>query len=432
MKKFVGLMAGLLVVSSLSGCGGGGGSKKIVVQGITADKVLVGNAAGTSGDLAPIGIPFNQGIEAYLKKTNDANLAALGGRKIEFKTHNDEGSADKGLTYTKQLVEEEKIFALVGHFGTPTVGATLPYIQEVGVPMVYAATGINSLYFQEAKGNPVLAVQPIYRTDGRVMTARALHEPVFSGAKLPAAAKVGVIHSSTEDGLSIKDGIVDEWTFSGRPAANLVVKQIDAKDVTTISTAVAALKAADVKAVIVASNQPPFKATINALQSGSLLVPVFTSYVNADATAVDVAVNYGFDIYANAWVDTGKNAGADLTTFMADISAYDPTNTFVGIAYQIAGYIAAKIFVEGLVAASEDAGGLDKVTWASFITSMENHGEFQVPLGGTVSYTGGRRWGIAAMSLLKLTWVPATETTPAAWAWAANLPIEDLAQIEAK
>ena len=45
--------------------------------------------------------------------------------------------------------------------------------------MVYAATGINTLYFEQSVGNPVLAVQPIYLTDGRIMTARAITETIY-------------------------------------------------------------------------------------------------------------------------------------------------------------------------------------------------------------------------------------------------------------
>ena len=150
---------------------------KIIVQGVTDTTIIVGNTAAVSGAFAGVGIPFNHGVNAYFHSINEAG--GVNGRKITLKTYDDEFQADKGLDFTKQLVEQDNIFALVGHFGTPTVGATLDYIQDIGIPMVYAATGINGLYFENSPKNPVFAVQPIYLTDGRLMTARALNEPLF-------------------------------------------------------------------------------------------------------------------------------------------------------------------------------------------------------------------------------------------------------------
>ncbi|MCK7488252.1 MAG: hypothetical protein MZU97_24270 [Bacillus subtilis] len=48
--------------------------------------------------------------------------------------------------------------------------------------MVYAATGINALYFAESVGNPIMAVQPIYMTDGRIMIARADQRSRFTAS----------------------------------------------------------------------------------------------------------------------------------------------------------------------------------------------------------------------------------------------------------
>ena len=68
-------------------------------------------------------------------------------------------------------------------------------------------------------------------------------------------------------------------------------------------------KTAGVQSIIVASNQEGFKAVIGTMQAEQLNVPTFTSYVNADATAVDANTTYTFDIYTNAWVDILSEEG---------------------------------------------------------------------------------------------------------------------------
>ena len=398
--------------------------RAITVQGVTDTTITVGNTAATSGFFAAVGVPFNAGIEAYFKKINDGG--GIAGRTLEFVTYDDGFDATNGLNYTKQLIEEDNVFALVGHFGTPTVGATVGLIQTVGIPMVYAATGINSLYFEQSVGNPVMAVQPIYKTDGRIMTARALNEALFGvngDQKLSDTAKVGVLYTADDAGNSIKAGIEVQAITEGR-RNDFIYKSFSAADTAALNSAVLDFVTAGVGAVIVASNQAPFKAAVGALNSNGLTVPVFTSYVNADATSVDPAIDYAFDMYANAWLDIVDPAGtlgfsAEYWTFATDMTNADYAN-YSANAYAMAGYIAAAIFVEGIERVGEDA-----LTWESYIKAMEEE-PIEVPMGGTVDFSNGKRWGIASMALLQL------DNSGEAPRWAKVRDIEDISIIQGK
>ncbi|MGD9909179.1 MAG: ABC transporter substrate-binding protein [Candidatus Izemoplasmatales bacterium] len=410
------------------------------VQGVTDTTIKVGNTAAVSGAFAVVGIPFNDAIKAVFKQVNDAG--GIGGRTIEFVTYDDQFNAELGVTYTEQLVEDDEVFALVGHFGTPTVGATLSYIQEQGVPMVYAATGINSLYFEETPGNPIMAVQPIYLTDGRIMTARAFQESLYGtnhDEALADTAKVGVLYTNDDVGNSIKAGVETEAAALGISASRLVYIAVTAE---TAVSAVAYLKAFNVSSVILAMNQAPFAYTLNAMYDAQLEVPVFTSYVNADITAVD-HLKYSVDrpIYTNAWVDVYSTKGQeDVQAYIACISNADldeATKTaYYGNSFAIAGYIAATVFVEGLKRV--DAAGLD-LTWANYIAMMED-GPISIPMGGVVDFSNGHRWGIASMSLLQYTYglgdnpatTDVTETDYLTEAFVKIREIETISEIEAK
>ena len=106
----------------------------IAVQGVTDTTILVGNTAATTGSFAAVGVPFNAGLEAALKAYNDAG--GFEGRTIELAHYDDGFDAAQGMTYTQTLVEDDQVFALVGHFGTNRVGATLDYVKSVGIPTV--------------------------------------------------------------------------------------------------------------------------------------------------------------------------------------------------------------------------------------------------------------------------------------------------------
>src|SRR5690554_5291756 len=173
MKKLVVLALAVLSTLVLIGCDTSAGA----AQGITKDHIIIGNTAATEGVFAGVGVPFNLAMEVVFDEYNASN----DGRDILFKHYNDNFNGEQGLAHTKTLVEEDKVFALVGHFGTNTVNATMDYLLESGVPMIYGVTGVNSLYFEgeSGVGRNILSVQPIYRTEGRMLVARALNESLF-------------------------------------------------------------------------------------------------------------------------------------------------------------------------------------------------------------------------------------------------------------
>ncbi len=420
---------------------------ELIVQGITETTITVGNTATVGGPLSYIGLPFNSGILAYFAQVN-AN-GGVGGRTINFINHDDGFDPTAGLNYTKQLVEEDNVFALVGHFGTPTVGATLSYIQETGVPMVYAATGINGLYFEKEDGlnNPVMAVQPIYKTDGRLMTARVLNESLFGDngdAKLADGDKVGVLYTSDDAGSSIKEGVDVQASVEGKTddfVFQSVAMNGTSVDTTSLNSAVLALLDANVEAVILAMNQGPFTASINALNAAGNTAPVFTSYVSANVTAVPgETVDYDFEIFANAWLDISDPEGTngfsqEYWDFATAMTTYG-TPEYAADAFAMAGYIAASVFVQGLERVGEDL-----LTWESFTKAMEES-DINIPMGGIVDFTEGKRWGIASMALLQYSAEtiqgdnPATtevvETEYIVEAFDVVRPIEDISVIEAK
>ncbi|MFU8793675.1 MAG: ABC transporter substrate-binding protein [Acholeplasmataceae bacterium] len=374
--------------------------RAITVQGVTDTTVLVGNTAVLAGPLSFVGLPFRHGMMAAFEVVNEAG--GIGGRTIQYVNRDDSFDGSIGLTNTRQLINDDKVFALVGHFGTPTVSATLGVIREAGIPMVYAATGVNILYRERSPLDPVMPVQPIYLTDGRIMTARAIKEAVYGtngDQNLAAGAKVGVLHTTTDDGVSIKEGIEIEARTLG-VNANFMYASFATADIPSLNTALENFRSAGVQSVIIASNQAPFKAAIGVMDTIGFNVPVFTSYVNADATAVDAAIDYEFPIYTNAWVDIFSEAGAaDLTEYLAAIDGASFLNAdekvaMSGNSFAIAGYIAAQIFIEGLTRVGDGP-----LTWESFIKAMES-APINVPMGGSVNFFDGARHGINSMSLL--------------------------------
>ncbi len=411
MRKFKVSLFGLAAafsLAALSGCG-----KKVPT-------IWVGNTAATSGAFAGVGVPFNAALEARLHTYNAAG--GFRDHHIKLKHYDDQFTATEGLTLTKRLVEDDKVFALVGHFGTPTVGATLEYIKEVGVPMVYAATGINDLYTEAEVGNPIFAVQPIYRTEGRVMVARAygnknVFGPItgFDENNLPIRRdvdKIGVFYTEEDAGRSLLAGIEAQMAALGKTAKLVKFSgEPGAQDYLTQATAI---KDAGIDVLLGAANQAPFRTLMNALAEQDVSVPVITSYVNANNTEIELKnISATRPVYANAWVDVYSDSfGPAYATYLETMTAALEAKAITqaehdnaigaGFAYGLAGYIAAETFLAGLKAMTAE----EEFTAANYISALEK-APLELPFTNGVDFTGGKRWGIEQLVLSQRVFFPA-------------------------
>jgi ABC-type branched-subunit amino acid transport system substrate-binding protein len=421
LKVTVALMLTAMLVLAAAGCNRNRYDPN-KVQGVTDTEILVGNAAAISGAYASVGVPFNAALEAVFKKVNDAG--GIGGRTIKFKHYDDGFDAAAGKTLTEKLVEDDKVFALVGHFGTPTVGATIDYIKETGVPAVYYATGISQLYDEAATeyARANVPVQPIYNTEGRIMLARAVKSPDLFGT----VAKVGVIYSDDDAGIGMKTGI--ERQAQDVSGVTLSYQKIAATN-TDATAAVAQLKTFAPQVIIIATNQAPLKVAFEKLAENSMEVPCITSYVNASVATAGISTTTKDDVvtttkgltdsysatrklYASGWLDInpatpgtgvplpGYEALGEWTQDYVDFAvlmlADTATAGYFGNAYAMAGYVAANIFVEGLrrVAAKDDK----TLTWKTYLDALESS-NVHIPMGGDLDFSNGQRLGIASMNL---------------------------------
>ena len=442
MKKTLKLITALVLVASMAICMtscdflGIFGDK--AAQGIDTENhvIHVGNTAATSGAFAAVGVPFNYAQEAYFwyYTTQTDGYVDADGNKYTIEMHHYDDGFDgvKGKTYTQKLVEEDKVFALVGHFGSNTVGATVDYLEENGIPMVYGVCGVSDLYNTERN---IMTVQPIYDTEGQSMVATAFASLEVGGL---AAKKLGVISTTDEAGKGMLNGIKIEVERLGKGSS--VVYQEVAADATDYVAAVTALKSAGCDVVVIAANQAPFVNIANAFVAAQYdNVKILTSYVSANAATMGGLVLTGAisatrEVYAGAWLVTGslpdptfkgwndfveftkvmtlyaKHKGEALittsdATYGAFIALYygdqewakDGVSTYFLNSYAMAGYVSANVFCQGLTRMSGKT-----LTWDAYIDAMET-APINVPMGTSVSYENGQRIGIDALAVNKYT-----------------------------
>ena len=383
-KKLVILVALMLVATFALGLVACGENKTEGAQGVYEDRIVIANSATTSGTYGAIGLPFLAGIRGYLNMINAAG--GIDGRKIEFLNTDDEFNAEKGIAALEKFVEQDEVFAIVGHFGTPVVGATLDMLKTYGIPAVYFATGIGQLFSEKAttneEGYNIFPIQPLYITEGQVMVARAYGT---FGAK-----KIGMIYTNDDAGKNMLDGA---QAMAAKLGVELVVEQV-AAGAADVSAAVTKIMQANVDFIISGAIQATTPTIVKELAAQGNTKGVITTYVCASVAVSDAvkdSIAGKFDVYSSSWKSRTGEYAADFELFKTWV---DPT--YVDNTDAESGWVAAHVFCEGL---KRLVG--KEVTWESYMKALEE-APIDIPFGGEISFANGARKGVSDMLLSKV------------------------------
>jgi ABC-type branched-subunit amino acid transport system substrate-binding protein len=373
-------------------------------QGAGDSQVLIANSAPTSGPMAEVTIPMNAGIAAYLRMVNAHG--GIDGRRIIFIHYaDDERDPEKGREALRGMVEDAKVFAILGHFGNAVVSATVRDIKRYGIPAVYFVSGISGLYAAGAKTNNegynLFPVHPIYRTEGRIMVGYA--------AGLFKAKTIGILYTDDIAGENMFRGIIEQAAALSR--LRVVVRQgptgiVDAAGAgaeAALAAAVRELTHENLDCIIIGSLQDALPKIIRELVSQGLRKTCITSYVNTSLSVSDAVVPViggDFDVYGLGWIDMQDSQSMSLYSQWIEPE-------YTSTSYAMYGWIAAHFFCEGL----RRIEGED-ITWENYMAAMEQS-PIHIPFGGSCDYSGGNRWGVREMNLRRA--IPASPDFPTGW-----------------
>jgi branched-chain amino acid transport system substrate-binding protein len=190
-KRRIAIVAILLMTAVLTAaaCGGGEGEEETATPGLTGTAVPAGTAAPTatatpaaevpgitpteiilglhtplSGGLGAVYAQIVKAPEAYYNYVN-AEKGGVCGRNIVLKLADDAADPARALEVTRKLVEQDKIFAMVG--SPSTVHAPVwEYLNEQGVPDLLIMAGDHK-FASDPVGHPwTTQMAPDYMVEG--------------------------------------------------------------------------------------------------------------------------------------------------------------------------------------------------------------------------------------------------------------------------
>jgi len=137
------------------------------VPGITDTEIVLGSDCPLSGGTGAVYSTIPQATEAYFSYINDTQ-GGVCGRKIVYKIEDNQDDPAKGMEAARKLVEQDKVFALVGSLSDNPHFASWDYINEQGVPDILLSAG-HSMFGADPEGHPwTVQMIPSYRTEGQI------------------------------------------------------------------------------------------------------------------------------------------------------------------------------------------------------------------------------------------------------------------------
>ncbi len=105
--------------------------------------LIVGASLPNTGIIKSWGESVSSGVNAYFSYANENNL--IKNKKIEFLVYDDKYEPELTYENTQKLIYDNKVFALFGFVGTPTVKRVLPILYDENIPFFSAFSGASFL-----------------------------------------------------------------------------------------------------------------------------------------------------------------------------------------------------------------------------------------------------------------------------------------------
>ena len=348
----IGRLAWLPVMLAVAGLAGA------QAPGMTQSTIVIGQSAAFTGPAAQLGIQMNLGAKAYFDRVNAHG--GVHGRKIDLKTRDDKYEADLAAENTRRFIEADKVFALFAYVGTPTSQASLPIFTAARVPFFGPFTGAELL--RDPFNRYIFNVRASYYDE----TEKIVEYLVSTGTK-----NIAVFFQNDAYGQAGLKGVERAMTRRGMKISTTGTVE---RNTTDVAAAVKAIAAVRPDAVVMISAYTSIAAFVREMKkAGSNAQFHNVSFVGSKALA-DALKEDGVGIAISQVVPFPCSPSVPVVKEYQEVLAQSGNKDYNFSSLE--GFIAAKVFVEGLRRAGKD------LTRERFIAALE--GMTGVDLGGFV------------------------------------------------
>jgi branched-chain amino acid transport system substrate-binding protein len=342
MGRKLHVLLGALVALGLAAVASGAGT-----PGVTSTEVLIGGTTPLSGPASAYQ-SVAKGAAAYFKYVN--GKGGVNKRKIKYLYKDDAYDPAKTSEKTRELVQQDKVFAIFNSLGTEQNQATRAYLNAIKVPQLFVASGATT-WGKDSKTYPwTIGYQPNYQAEGTIYGRYV--------AKTSLKARIGVLYQNDDYGKDLLKGLSKGL---GSKAKLVVSKQnYDVTDA-DVQSQIARLKAARVNTLMlfatpkfaiqsyVYAHKLGWKPTVyvNAVSSAANIMGLSTVGTSKKQTNGSLSIVFLKDPTDTHWA---KDPGVKLyRSIMKRYKGGNPNDV-----YAVYGMSAAHTFVEALKKAGKN------------------------------------------------------------------------------
>lgn len=299
--------------------------------GVTDTSVLVGCSNSFSGPLVFPGTQLvNYGLELYIKHVNDQG--GVHGRKILTKYYDDGYKPQNAVANTKKLVEHDKVFAILSSQGTSPVMATVKYLTESKVPLLFPFQGVPI----SGKRTIFTSFVP-YPTQSEIVVGWLVSEIGFK--------RIGLLYQDDKYGYTFRDPAKKLLKKMG---LDLVAAESYKRRAVDLSAQITKLRKANLEALLlVATPRPGAAALKQAHKVGWKETKLISSGPLTDEKFIILSGGAGEGVWGlSLWPDPVHSMAPAVVEYREMLKKFAPKNP--PNRYSLYGYFYAKLFVEGL------------------------------------------------------------------------------------
>ncbi len=164
-------------------------------QGVTDTEILLGEVEPLTGPPALLGVAHNLGVRLALEEANAAG--GIHGRKLRLTALDDGYVSSRTIQSLRKLISVDKVFALTSLSGSGQAVASLPVVEEAGIPTIVPIGPVAPLYTPPRKN--IFVVGQSYE--------EGMHQlALFLADKYPGK-KWGVVTQDDDYGVALREGL---------------------------------------------------------------------------------------------------------------------------------------------------------------------------------------------------------------------------------
>lgn len=342
--------------------------------GLSTDEVRIGMVNAQSGPAAALGLGMRAGAQAYFKRINAEG--GVYGRRINLLSLDDGYEPNRTAAHTRNLLETQQVFALLGYVGTPTSRAALPLALRAQVPYLFPYSGAEFLRTPTKAG--VFTVRASYFEETEQLVERLTQDLKLS--------KIAILMQDDSFGESVKGGL--NGALRKRDLTIYAQARIQRNSL-DVAAAIQALQRSQPEAVFfVGTYQQLVVAIKQAKATGLNTRFVSVSFIGSERF-ISMAGPAADGVYISQVVPSPHDTSRRLVrAYQADMPSPNYAHT------SLEGYIAAAVFTQAL----RQAGSTP--TREAFLAALEH---LNTDLGGfPVAFSRGNHQGSRAVYLTRI------------------------------